>query len=342
MTIQGDRAQLDGTTVSIPGAGNIEAGSEEAARAAFEAAESARLRAEGTTTQKLTYRLDKWFDDLEGFNSSAQRNTAHIISWVLLAIGGAFAYKAGENLFPDPALAPMFGVAAVCIVAAGKFAAGRWAKSANKGDGGAADSFRNIAVACVAVSFLMGFSLQASNMANRETGAQANKEQVDANESALRRMRLEADEMDRPRETVVQIERELAAMKARPAINYNGKEASFNIAEAVEDGAETYCKGSNYYKNKYCPDLLDIEGALEARRTYEGKLADITAMEEATAALRASHDDLSSSEALGSLIMGNGIGKRVWSAAAAAFLILLIDFFMVGASYFAHRYPKGA
>lgn len=336
MTIRGERAELDGTTITI------QADSEEAARAAFDAAENARLQAEGTTTQKLTRKLDKWFDDLEGFNSSAQRNTAHIISWVLLVIGGAFAFKAGANLFPDPALAPLFGIAAVCIVAAGKFAAGRWAKLANKGEDKAADSFRNIAVVCVLISFLMGFSLQASNMVNRDTGAQANKEQIDANESALRRMRLEADEMDRPRETVAQIERELAAMKSRPAINYNGREASFNIAEAVEDGTETYCRGSNYYKNKYCPDLLDIEGALEARKIYEQKLSDIAAMEGSTATLRSQHAELSSSEAVGAFILGDGVGKRIWSAAAAALLILLIDFVMVGASYFAHRYPKGA
>lgn len=336
MTIRGERAELDGTTITI------QAGDEDAARAAFEAAEGARLKAEGSMTEKLTYKLDKWFDDLEGFNSSAQRNTAHLLSWALLFIAGAFAFKSGENLFPDPALAPLFGIAAVCIVVAGKFAAGRWAKMANKGLGKDADVFRNIAVVCVGISFLMGFSLQASQMVNREVGAQANTEQIDANETALRRMRLEADETNRPRETVAQIERELAAMKSRPAINYNGIEASFNIAKAVEDGEETYCRGSTYYKNKYCPDLLDLEGALEARKAYEQKLATITDMEASTAELRANHAALSSSEAVGAFILGDGVGKRIWSAAAAALLILLIDFVMVGASYFAHRYPKGA
>lgn len=331
MTIRGENTEIDGTTVVI------RAETEHAARAAAEAAESARLNAEGTMEQKAKHWIDKRLDGLADMNSAVMRNTAHIMAWTLLIIGGAFAWQAGSNLWAVDELKPFFGAFAVVVVASAKFSAGRWAKAQNDGNAPAATMFRNIAVVCVLASAALGFSLQGSNMVNRQTGATAIKEQIEANESSLRRMRAEADEMDRPRETAAQIDKELQALLAKSAVNFDGKNAPFNVGGAIEYGTETFCRGSSYYKNKYCPDVLDLEGALEARKVYEAKLSDIYALEDSTTALRGETQHLSGAEAIGATL---GVSGLV-GAALGALLILLIDLFMVGASYVAHRYPKG-
>jgi hypothetical protein len=346
--IQGQNgAGISGTTVTI------EAESEEAARAAFSAAEGARLKAEGRMTERAKHSIDNFLDDLVGMNDTAMRNTMHIVAWTLLVIGGAFAYVSGSNLWATPELKPVFGAFAIVVVFIGKVAAGRWAKSANKLDAaptdaeqkkakGALNTFRATALVCVAMSAALGFALQSANSVNRENGAIATKDQIDDNGAALRMLKAEADEMDRPRETVAQIEKELLAMKSRSAVNYNGANAKFNIGEAVEDGSETYCRGSTYYKNKYCPDLLDLEGALEARRAYRGKLDAIHALEANTTELRSNHVELSSSEAIGKVLFkGEGKAGLIKGMLIGMLLILIIDMLMVGTSYLAHRYPKG-
>lgn len=331
MTIRGERSNIDGTTVVIHS--ETEAG----ARAAAAAAESARLEAEGTPEEKAKHWIDQRLDGLSGMNSAVMRNTAHILAWVFLIIGAAFAWQAGSNLWAVDELRPLFGAFAVGVVASAKFSAGRWAKALNDGNKSAADMFRNVAVVCVIASAALGFSLQGSNMVNRQTGATAVKIQIEDYETSLRRMRAEADEMDRPREAAVQIERELQAMLARPAVNFDGRNAPFNIGAAIEMDADTFCRGSSFYKNKYCPDVLDLQGALEARLLYESKLADIRNTELMIADLRSQTTQLSGAEAIGATLNVSGL----WGAALGALLILFIDMFMVGAAYVAHRYPRG-
>lgn len=344
MSVSGDGVQVEGTTLKI------DAGDDATARIMADAAVQAKTMTAGTKTQKAAFRLDKFFDGVSDFNNVSARNTAHILSWALLVIGAAFAYESGKNLwhFDKPIkvlgvvdLIVMFGWFAIVIVTGAKFSAGRWAKAKNKGDIEAAKMFRNVTMVCLFVSAALGFALQTSNELNRESGAQANRDQIEANEGTLRNMRMQADEMDRPRETAAQIERDIAAMKARPAVNYDGKEASFNIAKAVDDGKEAYCRGSSYYKNKYCPDLLDLEGALEARKAYEAKLEAIAALEVSTSQIRDKHMELSSAEAMSQMFKGTGEGAMWRGALFGMILIFAIDFLMVGASYVAHRYPKG-
>jgi hypothetical protein len=84
------------------------------------------------------------------------------------------------------------------------------------------------------------------------------------------------------------------------------------------------------------PDI-DHWRALEARQVYEQKLDAIAALEASTNVLRSQTQHLSGAEAMGATLGVSG----VWGAAIGALLILLIDMFMVGAAYVAHRYPKG-
>jgi hypothetical protein len=329
--IRGERSDIDGTTVVI------HADTEAGARAAAAAAESARLDAEGSPEEKAKYWIDRRLDGVGAMNSAAMRNTAHILAWVFLLIGGAFAWQAGSNLWALDELKPAFGAFAVGVVASAKFAAGRWAKALNDGNASAAAMFRNVAIICVLASAALGFSLQGANMVNRQTGATTIKVQIEDYEGSLRRMRAEADEIDRPREAAAQIERELQALLARSAINFDGRPAPFNVAGAVEHGTETFCRGSSFYKNKYCPDILDLQGALEARQIYEQKITDIRMTEQMISDLRAQTTHLSGAEAIGQTLGVSGL----WGAALGALLILLIDMFMVGAAYVAHRYPRG-
>lgn len=333
--ITGDGASLDGKKLTI------EAESEETARQMMAAATATKVRAEGTVLDKVAVGVSRQYDGLAALSNKASRNTVDALAWALLVVGAFFAWVSGTHLWSNDFLSPLFGAFAVLVVVSGKFASTRWAKSKNKGDREGVKMYRAAAIVCLFISFAFGFALQASTSMNRETGATANKEMIEDNEASLRRQRLEADEMDRPRETSAQIAKELEAMFARAAVNYNGADARFNIAEAVERGKDTYCRGSTYYKNKYCPDLLDLEGALDARKIYEAKMAGIADLEASTQVLKANHSSVSSAEAFGVMLAGKGENARAKTAGFVAFLILLIDFTMYAASFFAAWRPQG-
>lgn len=333
--ITGDGVNLDGKTLTI------QAESEATAREMLAAATATKVKAEGTLLDKAALGVSRQFDGLAALSNKASRNTVDLLAWALAIVGGFFAWVAGTNLWSNEALAPFFGAFGVIVLILGKVSATRWAKASNREDKGGVNMYRAAAVICLCVSFLLGFSLQSSTSINRESGALANKEQIQANEASIRRQRLEADALDRPRETAVQIEAELESMFSRPAVNYNGANARFNIAEAVERGTDTYCRGSTYYKNKYCPDLLDLEGALKARKAYRERMDAITDLENATTALRANHDTVSSAEAFGKMLAGTGENANAKTAGFMALLILFVDFIMYAASYFAAWRPQG-
>ncbi|MEL7231400.1 MAG: hypothetical protein AAGJ85_02695 [Pseudomonadota bacterium] len=312
--------------------------------------EHGMVSSHGSVIDKAT----NWLDEVsDGLGKMAQRFSFNVLSWILLVIGSLFAFNAGLGMIGETKdatgiLRLAFAFFAVAIVFVAKFSGGRWgkAKRLRQPHG----LWKGLAVSGVAVSAVFALSLVSSIEQNQSTGKSALIEQVRSVRAELSTvqtniMRAESDLLfpALPSSTLtMQMEAKLSLAPARA----DGASSGRSLADWVEYGTDGFCRGSSFYKDTYCPDLLDLQSQIDVRKAYEANVqrqGDLIARKDALTA------EISGIRTGGISALQNQVGDAGMSGVLSLLLqaliifgtVTLIDLACVGTAYIHARYPRG-
>ncbi len=289
------------------------------------------------------------------------RPSMGIAGWVLAAVAATMAFISFSRMAPQENLQPLFGAVGVVAVFVLKQCAGRWAKASNAAAEAQTQELRKAAekvatwylYACcglAALIFLVGVAFQAAVSEDQATGVIDVEAQVSVQERSIRNAEYAAREMTHPEDSADILKQDIDRVLARPAKTIDKKPAGFSVGEAVgagardKDGLEpaTFCmpdKARQYYIDKECPDLIDMEKDLRRRLSYDRALAKVANDKDNLEILRKSMPKKSSGLAMGEKF--NPVEGAFWGLVMAAALLLGVEIFMVFCVYVSKRHPKG-
>ncbi|MEO0784264.1 MAG: hypothetical protein AAFY10_01100 [Pseudomonadota bacterium] len=210
------------------------------------------------------------------------------VSYVMMAIAMVLAWQSWNRLYPDAGGVTLsLSLLGALLIFGTHWLAGEQAKAFNRGHGDSdqAKLRRLILYGFITVEALMAAGFTAAISVDGETGATVAAATADDLEMEIRRKDREVERLERPRHTAEVLAGELAAELRMPAENMNG-DAVGPVAQWVGHGTPEYCVGTGYYIDTYCPDLIDLEQDLLARRAYEAELAKVDALRDQLRAAR--------------------------------------------------------
>ncbi|MEO0606592.1 MAG: hypothetical protein AAFY82_00065 [Pseudomonadota bacterium] len=253
------------------------------------------------------------------------------IAWVIAAIAIYFAYTSFSRLFPDnDALSFGFGLIGAAIVIGIKLAASRLARAIIDHDQTGYVWWAIVIVVGISFVVLTGASYQAAIEDDRGSGTFEINSQITTIESNIRQYRNELDDMRFLESFTVTSSEDLGddlkRMLSRPARNQPGNLTGDPVGDHIGLGTEEYCLGDSFYVQRYCPDILALEGQLRARVAYEDKEQQIVDAQKKIEQLRASKPKQSSTFALAEN-WADGTGQFFVAAGMLAFLDILMVIF---------------
>lgn len=341
--MRSDKVNVEGREV------HIIADSEATARQIAALADREVVLAEGSRAQKIDNWFDAFGDGLESLVRNVNRPALGIFAWVFAIVGGVMAYMGFGALFP--ALDWLFGIVGVVIVLAVKLFVARWARADNMGLPKVAQTYMYLAFGGMALILIVSVAFQAQVSEDVDTGAAAIHEAVEREDSAIRDLEFQVDQMVRPPDTAELLLRDIDRRLGQTAQNRDRELTDFPIGQAVGAGPRdengllpnTFCmpnKPMQFYLDKYCPDLVDMEKGLQRRLAYEKELARIAVRKADNDARRNGLPKKSSSLAFAERA-GGGADVNLWGILFVALAMLFVEAGMVICQYFSKRHPKG-
>ena len=267
----------------------IEGGDDNTAKQIAAVAANERIRAEGSFGDKVAAGADKVMDALGSLVDAFGQRTFYAVSWFALAIGCILAWQSGKNVTGIKGAQEAFAVFAVILVIATKFAGGRWGK-ASRLEHESRVWWRNMAIVGLSVSALFGLALQSSVEMNKQTGFATDLQQLRANQARLNEASLEKLALEEsplfPAASAKLLQAQMDRALSAKAMNFNNEWAKKSVGEMIDHGSETFCRGSSYYKDKYCPDILDLNEQLIMRTDFEDLKSEISKLSADNTVLR--------------------------------------------------------
>lgn len=284
------------------------------------------LKKEGTIAAFIARLNDGW----QNITEEGGRGLYGLLSWVVAAFAIYFAYTSFSRIFPDdPVLSLGAGVVGGALVLGMKVAGGKWAREYCERDKSGQMVYGLITIGTMLAVALVGASYQAAVDGDRDAGVIDANMDINEKRRSIRQSQYEREDMRRSPEwtffTEEDLSADLARALSRPAYNRNGVATGDPIGDHVGLGTEEFCVGTSYYVERYCPDLLEIEGQLKVKVTYNEKVQNELALEAEIDKLENDRPQQNSTLALAKTF-SSGIGAFF----VAAGMLLIIDAIMVG------------
>lgn len=327
-----DRVKVEGNTVTI------KAESSETAREIGAAAEDDLLRKEGGVAGWI----DRALDAMGNITDTIGRPSFGWIAWALAVVGSVIAYISWSRVLPSKDLAFLFGIVGVCILIGTKLASGRAATALNGSDAQQASYWGWFTFSGLLVNFIAALAFQAAVTADQQTGAYDADVNISNLEREARTLTFQAEQMQKPPDTLDALQFDLELALKQQAINNGGEPTRLTVSEVIAWGTDNYClPGGNYasYVDRYCPDVVELDRKVQRRAAYDKVIGNRDAKNAEAKALRASRPKTSSSSALGSQLAADGGTWR--KNIPGAIMMLIIELAMVLAAFTAKRHPKG-
>jgi len=335
MSIEGKGVSVDGTTVTI------RTDSEATARDIGAAAERERLANDGTRGERSAAWFDGWLTGAGKWFDKLDARLLHLVSWAAALVGMFIGWQAGQNLSAVKNAGIFFSVAFVALVFAGKYAAGRWGRDARaKRD--SQNAWQAVTIAAFVLCVISGSAVQIGAEANQDSGRAALVAQnniLKAEISGLQAQIFNAeDDLSFPASSSKVLQRSFEAALARDPRRADGQPSGKALGEWVDYGTDTFCRGSSYYKNEFCPDLIDQERALLIRIDYETAQKALAQKREQQVGLLVQIQS-SSQSTFGAV--SNRMGGEILILILIGLLItLMVDGVAFGTAFMAYRYPE--
>lgn len=335
MKYEGKGVEVDGTTVTIT------TDSEATARGIAAAAERDRLKAEGGRGERAAAGLDGFLSGAGKMADKLDARVLHVVAWAATIVGCFLAWKAGQNLSSLKEASDLFSIALVALVLGGKYAAGRAGREYDKGSQ-QRGVWLGVTSAIFFAAVLSGAGVNISAEMNRDSGrdvllAQSQTLRAEISDLQAEQMQYQQDLL-LPMTPVDVLESRLEAKLKLDPMNQSGAPSGKALSEWLDYGTDEFCRGSNYYKNRYCPDILDMQAGLDLRRAYEATIANIDVKRAANSAIL---DKLANSQfsTFGAVSEKLG-GALLYIMLVGAFMTFIVDGVAFGAAFLAYRYPE--
>lgn len=348
--MKSENVEVQGTRVII------NTSSEATAREMAVRADRDRIGLEG----KLEEKLDVWSDKLGAVVKRFGRPAFGIFGWAAAIIGGALAFNSFDRLWPQ--LSPGFGSLGVLVVLGGKEAIARLAEARNlledpvvMGDKtriekiqARADLYVRLAIIALVAIVGSGTFYQVAVSDDQASGVTDIEKKVDQMQREIREATYRAEQMKHPEDDVDTLKQDILRARSRQAQNRVGDDAGVTVGKSVSAGDVVgeepagYCvttKTNAYYVDRYCKDLSDLDKTLRQRAAYDGAVKAIVDKQGEVDKLEKSKPKKASSAAAGEKVAQ---GKVAWLGfVLSAFMLLIVDGFMMVCTFVSKRHPKG-
>lgn len=269
------------------------------------------------------------------------------ISYVLFACGAFIEAVSWSNLLPGKGIGFVLGVVGVGFLAYTKMSAANYAKSLNAIDAGtdkteAAKVYKGAMIAGVIISALVAANFTASRVINEENGRASSLREIAQQELALLDLRRTARDLkgnagSYPLEV---INDEINSLLNTTALRKDGQSSLKPVRDWIgEPDSEGFCIGSSYYKDTYCPEIIDWKRKVKRREVYEKAEANVLAKQLEITTLRESLPQASGADSLGKMLTENSVDQNDWikQVLPGVLLMLIIAVAMVGTTFIAKR-----
>lgn len=290
------------------------------------------LKRQGTVAAHIS-RWQNWWSDV---SETAGQPVFSLLAYVMAGVAIYFAWTSWGRITPQDEIMS-FGLSMVgaAVVIGVKVSAGKWAIEYCQRDNGGVATFATLTIVGILLISIVGAAYQSAIEDDRQSGViDANMQINDLNrkirssEREREDMRLDPDwSFQTEEDLVAELSRELS----RPARNRNGEATGLPVGDHVELGEETYCVGTSYYVERYCPDLLELEKRLSIKTVYNEKIDQEAAWETERDALVEDRP-----EKTGTLSLAENLSSGMASFFVAGALLLFIDIFMAGFAWLAN------